>query len=545
MRLLAGLTFAALLAGALLGQTGASLSTTPPPGFEIADVRVSAPSTNPNIRRFGPSDGRYELRDFTMLDLIAEAYDMNGEKVLGGPNWLELDRFDVIAKAPKDATRETAKLMLQALLADRFKLAVHMDNRPVPGFVLTVGKGKPKMKESDGSGNSGCQGVPQTPAPGTVPYAVASCHNMTMAAFAENLRYMAGAYIDKPVLDSTGLKGSWDFEIKWTARALLGRAGGDGITIYDAVDKQLGLKLEAQDVPASVIVVDSVHEKPLANPTDVTKLLPPVAPSQFEVADVKLSSPDQKRMGMIRNGRLDLQGFSLKELIRIAWDINSDEMIANEPNGLDSVHITIAAKASTSGPAPPVDFEDTRVMLRALLVDRFKLATHMEDRPVTAYTLVADKPKLTKADPANRTSCREGLPAGAKGKDPRDANPTLARLLTCQNITLAQFAQQLPNLASGYIHSAVIDGTGIEGAWDFTLNFSPIGLLQSAGIRVPEGPTAGPGQAAGAGPAASDPSGALSLFDAVKKQLGLRLDAQKRTLPVLVIDHVEQNPTDN
>ncbi len=537
MRLLTAILFA-LVAGGLCAQT------TAPASFEIADVHGSAPRTTPDIRRFGPSAGRYELLDFTMLDLIAEAYDVDGEKVLGGPNWLELDRFDVIAKAPKDATRETVKPMLQALLADRFKLVVHMDNRPVGGFVLSMGKGKPKMKESDGSGSGGCQGVPQTAAPGTVPYAVVSCHNTTMEDFAWNLRFMAGAYIDKPVLDSTGLKGSWDFEIKWTARARLSQAGSDGITIFDAVDKQLGLKLEAQNVPSSVIVVDSVNEKPTENPPEAAKLLPAAAPTEFEVAEIKPSPPDARDMARIQNGRVEFEGVSLKRLIRIAWAMNSDDMLANEPKWLDSGKFNLIAKVSTSGPAPPVDFDDMRIMLRALLADRFKLATHMEDRPVTAYTLVADKPKLTKADPANRTSCKEGARA-AIGKDLRDANPTLARLVTCQNITMAQFAQQLPRLASGYIHNAVIDATGIEGAWDFTLNFSPIGLFRSAGVRVPEGPAAAPGQAAGAGPEASDPSGAMSLFDAVKKQLGLKLEEHKRAMPVLVIDHVEETPSEN
>ena len=75
--------------------------------------------------------------------------------------------------------------MLQNLLADRFKLVVHKDIKLMPAFALTAGKGKPKMKEGRaGSGEPGCQGVPQNPAPGTVPYQVISCHNMTMATFA-------------------------------------------------------------------------------------------------------------------------------------------------------------------------------------------------------------------------------------------------------------------------------------------------------------------------------------------------------------------------
>jgi uncharacterized protein (TIGR03435 family) len=183
-------------------------------------------------------------------------------------------------------------------------------------------------------------------------------------------------------------------------------------------------------------------------------------------------------------------------------------------------------------------------MLRALLVDRFKLATHNEQRPVTAYNLVAVKPKLRKADPANRTGWREG-PA-TDGKDPRNANPTLSRLVTCQNMTMAQFADLLQKIAPGYIRSPVLDATGLDGAWDFTLSFSGVNLLQSGPGRGGDGGRGGDaGQPAGAVPAASDPNGAVSLFDAIDKQLGLKLEMQKRPIPVLVIDHVEEKPTDN
>ncbi len=537
MRLWTGIAFIILTAGGLSGQTSAS------PKFEIADVHVSPPRSDQYMRGFGLRDGLYELRNATMVDLISTAYGVDAEKVFGGPNWLELDRFDVIAKPPADATRDTAKLMLQALLADRFKLVVHTDSRPVPGFMLTAGKGKPKMKESDGQGNSGCEPVPQTPAAGAVFYQIVTCRNMTMETFAQMLHQMAGAYIDKPVLDSTGLKGAWDFDVKWSPRALLSLSGNAGITIFDAVDKQLGLKLEAHDVPSSVMVVDSINEAPSPNPPEAAKLLPAAVPTEFEVAEVKPSAADATMIGRIQNGRVELQGFSLKMLIRVAWDINADDMIANEPKGLDAGKFSVIAKVSTSGPAPQVDIDDLRIMLRALLAERFKLATHMEDRPVTAYNLIADKPKLSKADPSNRTACKEGMGTASKGKDPRDANPILARLVTCQNMTMAEFAKQLPNIAPGYIHNPVVDETGLEGAWDFTLSFSPVGLFQSAGVRAPEGAPPAQGQAQQTN-GASDPSGAVSLFDAVKK-LGLKLDERKRVSPVLVIDHVELNPTEN
>ena len=247
-------------------------------------------------------------------------------------------------------------------------------------------------------------------------------------------------------------------------------------------------------------------------------------------------------------GKLDLQGFTLKFLIMIAWDINGDEMLVGAPKWLDSDSFDIIAKASTAtvlhGPAnaPPMDIDALRLMLRALLIDRFKLAVHTEDRPVPAYNLVAVKPKLAKADPSNRTRFKEG-PALAS-KDPRDKNPLLARLVTCQNMTMAQFAEQLQNIAPGYIHSPVLDATGLEGAYDFTAEFQPDG-------HVPGRRTGERGGAWRCGSArrrtgtASDPNGALTLFEAIDKQLGLKLETKKRPVPVLVIDHMEQKPIDN
>ena len=102
----------------------------------------------------------------------------------------------------------------------------------------------------------------------------------------------------------------------------------------------------------------------------------------------------------------------------------------------------------------------------------------------------------------------------------------------------AQFAERLPGIAPGYLHTQVVDGTRLEGGWDFTFSFSPAGLFQLNQARG--------GEEGGAPvPEAALPSGALSLFDALTKQLGLKLEMQKRQTPVLIIDHVNQKPTDN
>src|SRR5882757_465332 len=109
-----------------LGQSAAN-----GPKFEVADVHNSPQSTLPIVRGPFTSSDRYELRFATMVDLIRMAYNVDPEKVSGGPSWLEMDRFDVLAKPPAGSTVETRRQMLQALLASRFDLAFHNDSKPM------------------------------------------------------------------------------------------------------------------------------------------------------------------------------------------------------------------------------------------------------------------------------------------------------------------------------------------------------------------------------------------------------------------------------
>jgi uncharacterized protein (TIGR03435 family) len=496
--------------------------------FETADVHVSAPAANPTMRGGALRGGRFEVRTATMVNLISFAYEMEADKVLGGPSWLDWDRFDVAAKAPAGTTRENLMLMVQKLLADRFQLVVRKDVKPMPAIAITMGKGKPKMKEASGSGEPGCQNVPQKPEPGTVPYIVMQCHNMTMAAFPDILGgYGGGTYFADTVVDQTGLKGAWDFELKFTQRNRLAQAGPDGISLFDAVDKQLGLKLEAKKAPLAVLIVDSVNEKPTPNEPGVGTKIPPAPPAEFDVATIKPSAPDATGQdGRIQNGRLDLHNFNLKQLVQAAWDLGTnDEMIAGIPKSAEAARYDVVAKA-TSGPvnAQDIDEDSLRLMLRSLLEDRFGLKAHMEDRPVSAYTMTAGKQtKLQKADPQNRTSCKQG--AGA--------SPMLNRLITCQNMNMTQFAAMLQEMASGYVRAPIKDATGIEGNFDFSVNFSGVGLLPGRAFD----PNATSG--------ATDPNGSLTLPEALLKQLGLKLEMGKRPLPVLVIDHVEDKPSAN
>ncbi len=254
MRPFAGMILITLLSCAAFAQ-----STNAPPAFEAADVHPSPTRTFPDFdANFFGSD-RYIVRQATIVDLIATAYGLDQSYVQGGPTWLEMDRFDIIAKAPATTPPATVKLMLQSLLADRFKLVVHKGDKPLPAFVLTAPKGKLKLKESDGSGEPDCKDEepPHKPAPDEVRQIVLSCRHYTMEVLAKNLQDWGD--LINPVVDSTGLQGSYDFEIKWTPQRSVSKAGTDAISIFDAVDKQLGLKLELQTAPRPVLIVDSVN----------------------------------------------------------------------------------------------------------------------------------------------------------------------------------------------------------------------------------------------------------------------------------------------
>ena len=535
MRAFAHISFLALLSGAAFVQ-----STPTKPAFQIADVHVSAHVRNPNMQGGVLRAGRYELRQATMLDLIKTAYGVDPDRVVGGPSWLELDRFDVIAKAPTATSAETVNLMLQELLADRFKLVIHKDMKPMPGFVLTVGKGKPKLKEADGSGEPGCRLQPPAPrSPDTIAPQVFSCRNMTMAAFAATLGRLAPAYLTSPVLDSTGIKGAWDFDLKWTSKGLLSLAGAEGITVFDAVDKQLGLKLEPQGVSIPVLIVDSVNQKPTANSPDVMTSLPPSPAPDFELASVRPSPPGTQLGGggLLPGGRYEVHGFPLFVMIRQAWDVNTapGEKIPGTAKWLNmySPLFDIVAKvpAATIASGTQIYNDDFQAMMRALLVKRFKMVAHYEDRPMDAYTLVADKPKLKKADPSNRTRCKWG-PSQA----PRNLADGPTTVATCQNVTMAQFVEQLQRIAPTYIQYPVLDATGIDGAWDLTLTFSAVNPNRDGGSRGGGLPDAG---------GLSDPNLGISLFNAIEKQLGLKLEKHKRPEPVFVIDHIEEKPTPN
>jgi uncharacterized protein (TIGR03435 family) len=526
-RLFTSACLIALISGMAFGQT-----TTASPEFGAADVHASAPTSQP-FMQVGFVRGRFQAKSATMADLISTAWGVETDAVYGGPSWLDADRFDIIAKAPVDSSEADRALMLRALLADRFKLVIHNENKALDVFTLTAGKRNAGLKDAAGTGEADCQNPPN-PGNAPTPYIVLNCKNMTMAEFAKQFRQMAGGYVIHPMVDLTGLTGAYDFTIKWTGRAQLTRqqqaaANGEtdpnpGISFFDAVDKQLGLKLTPEKRPVPVIMVDSVNRTPTENAPGVSKTLP-AAPTEFEVADIKPSKPDaESRGGFQPGGRIDFTGIPLKDLIGFAWDARDPNMIVG-PKWIETAKYDMVAKAATGPGTTPPPIDVLQVMLKALLVDRFKITFHSEDQPMPVWTLTVSKKglKLKEADPASRSTCKR-----APGQTGTGTAMLPAIVYTYTNTTMAQLAEAMHQIAGGYVDHPAVDMTSLKGAYDFAITWTPKGAIMG-------GPGRGDGQPAAAG----DPTGGITFFDAVEK-LGLHLEGgQKHPMPVMVIDHVE------
>jgi uncharacterized protein (TIGR03435 family) len=219
------------------------------------------------------------------------------------------------------------------------------------------------------------------------------------------------------------------------------------------------------------------------------------------------------------------------------------DIIAKAPAAANMTDLSRFANMNRGGPT--VDNDLTWAMMRALLKDRFKLGVHWEDRPGTAYTLVAGKPKIKKADPESRTKF------STSSQEPKGGGERLLQY-TFQNYSMSEFAARLQTFARGVFTAPVVDATGIEGRYDFVISFSPRTMMMAGGRGMPmmmamPAQRADGGAPAGGGDstlAASDPMGGVTLFDAVEK-LGLKLEKQNRPVPMLVIDHIERKPTDN
>lgn len=476
------------------------IAWTQTPRFDAADVHAG--TTDFSHGGFLPN-GRVDLRGWTLLDLIAFAYGVERDAVSGGPNWLDDDRWDVRAKRPAPSDANTDRQMVQTLLAERFHLAAHIEEKSTAVFALTVAKKSSALVSSDASGGE-CE--PST-ADGVM---TLRCRGVSMAKLTSEIRRFGGNYLNRTVVDQTGLAGAYDFALHWT------RPGVEPTeSIVQAIENQLGLKLRPTTAMLPALSIDRVDRIPTPNPPETDKLLPRY--TEFEVAVLKPSRPGEtKRFRTLPGGRVEAEAVPLKTLLLYAFE-TGERWVVNLQKWMEADLYDLSAKA----PATDADNQSVRDMLKSLLAARFQLKTHYEDRPEPVYVLTAPKraTRLAPADAAAPSNCKSRMGAGGE------------TTFACRNTTMAQFAERLGESAGAWFDQPVIDETGLPGAYDFS-------IFWASKARYLAPPAADDANT-------PDPPGGVTAFHAVEQLLGDRVESQRRPRRVLVIDSIERRPSDN
>jgi uncharacterized protein (TIGR03435 family) len=225
--------------------------------FEVASVKV-APVLNGDLYNINLGTVQHDtvtLTNASLADCIRFAYRLTSDSQLSGPDWVKSKelRYDVVAKALPDTPREQVLRMMQVLLTERFKLALHPENRELAYYALVVAKGGPKMREATDAAASAPTGVQGQ-------LRIVS-NRMPMSTVATLLsRYMRAF-----VVDQTGLKGSFEVKLVWTPDDRPVADDERGPSVFTALQEQLGLKLESRKGPMEVLVVDHAEKTPTEN----------------------------------------------------------------------------------------------------------------------------------------------------------------------------------------------------------------------------------------------------------------------------------------
>jgi uncharacterized protein (TIGR03435 family) len=237
------------------------------PTFDEFEVATIKPSTLD-----WPSGGRYMrmqtahqfvARNYTLRVILSAAYNLTPRAVSGGPEWVDSDRFDILAEAPGEVrpTLDEQMAMLRKLLAERFSLALHREPKEYSIYALTIAKNGPKLMEA----------APNTSPEGSPPLVFVLYPDMARlaardATMGELASVMQRSALDRPVVDKTGLLGRYDFDLEWmpdetqfSGNVPKGDPDHPKADLFAAMQQQLGLKLEATRGPIEALVIDKVE----------------------------------------------------------------------------------------------------------------------------------------------------------------------------------------------------------------------------------------------------------------------------------------------
>ncbi len=232
------IAFVSVLAGVVFAQQ--------PQTFEVASIK---PSTGAGTETRRYPGGRFTATGVTLKALIQRAWDVKDFQVSGGPGWVNADRFDLEAKASTTGMVEGSSLagMIQALLAERFKLEIHHEIREMPIYSLVVAKSGAKLTPTISTAQTWSKG------------------NGSLTGTKVPMEMLAGdlleAQLSRVVVDNTGIKGDFDIHLTWSPD---NGAEQIGVSLFTAIQEQMGLKLESAKGPVDVIVIDRA-ERPSEN----------------------------------------------------------------------------------------------------------------------------------------------------------------------------------------------------------------------------------------------------------------------------------------
>ena len=510
-----------------IGLLNAPLGRAQAPGtvFEVASVKVFKPGSQPENRKITAAHGSLMMQQQTLSDCIAWAYNLTAASQIKGPEWLDSEKYEIEAKAGESATEDQLRLMLQSLLRERFKLTIRRTTEQRPLYALVVGKGGPKLRQ-----------VQQEPVRGfhvDQDGSVLSYHMVTnMARLAEVLP----GFLDRPILDKTGLKGVYDFTLRVEVdpQFRIPEVGqpfhGFGMTpsIFGAVEA-LGLKLVSEKGPVDVLVVDHV-ERPTSNDQSFFQKAM-YLPQTFEVASVKpigdgdggMKSANGRGFNSgLEHRRLSVR-LNLPALIVNAYglrgcppfgELAGCDLLSGGPDWLRRDQFEIVAKMPDDSPDyTSVQFVNghapqLQLMLQALLADRFALKVHRETKELPVYALTVGKkgPKFKKSDGSKESRLF------FRGSSAPDGTRMIK--LVVDNGSM----QELVELYAKFMDRPLVDKTGLADRYDFTVEYE----------------------------ANTDPPGPMkelsgpALFKAFEEQAGLKLEATKGPVQILVIDHAEK-----
>jgi bla regulator protein BlaR1 len=245
---------ATLAAFSTFGPSAQHPPTESQPAFEVASVKPASPSSH-GISA-SADRARLTIRNTTIRFLVTLAYDVKDFQIAGGPQFVDTERYDIDATFGVNAperhltlltirTDPQVRMMLQALLVDRFHLAIRHEKKEVPAYSLTVGKKGAKLRESK---------TPEDLRDMRADLGLIKANRMTTAQLAEVLSRLLGL----PIVDKTGLTGNYDFLLKWIPDEAAADATS-GPSIFAALQESLGLRLTSGKEPVDVVVIAHVE----------------------------------------------------------------------------------------------------------------------------------------------------------------------------------------------------------------------------------------------------------------------------------------------